>query len=132
MSAAVILVVDDDEDLLAMARFIFEGAGYFIVTASNGREALAAVAARMPDVIVLDMKMPVMDGADFAAELRRRYVRRPPIVVVTAADDARKRAIDIGAAGWVGKPFDIRDLLHAVAEQLRCDQFQGSRARSAQ
>jgi CheY-like chemotaxis protein len=65
-------------------------------------------------VILLDMKMPVMDGATFVAELDRGKWTPPPIVVLSAADDVRKRATDVGAAGWLAKPFDVEDLTRAV------------------
>ena len=115
---ATVLIVDDDEDIVAVLRFVLESDGYGVVTAGDGRAGLDAVAARRPDLIVLDMKMPVMDGAAFVAELRRRETAPPPIVVVTAADDARKRARDVDAAGWLAKPFDMVDLQRAVAAQV--------------
>jgi CheY-like chemotaxis protein len=109
-----VLVIDDDEDIREMVRFILEGRGYAVDTAANGREGLEAVAAQRPDVILLDMKMPVMDGAAFVAELDRSDGTPPPIVVLSAADDVRKRAGDVGAAGWLAKPFDLEDLTRAV------------------
>ncbi len=68
----------------------------------------------MPDLILLDMKMPVMDGASFASELRRRAPRCPPVVVLTAAADPRKQALEIGAARGIGKPFELDELLEAI------------------
>ena len=72
----------------------------------------------MPDLILLDMKMPVMNGWVFAKEYHRRYDKGAPIIVVTAADDARQRAIETGAVGWISKPFDADDLLRAVSAQF--------------
>jgi urea transport system substrate-binding protein len=127
MSSAgrTVLVIDDDADLLDMVRFILERYGWVVVTAGNGREGIEKVAQQRPDLIMLDMKMPVMDGATFVAELHRRDASPPPIVVLTAADDARKRAADVGAADWLAKPFDLRDLVHAVEVRL------GGHSRSA-
>ena len=116
--AASILVVDDEQDLLDLVRLVLEGEGYAVVTVSDGKQALDQVAVAMPDLILLDMKMPVMDGKQFATAFRRMYRDAAPILVVTAADDARKRALDIGAAGWIAKPFELPDLLCAVRAQL--------------
>jgi len=113
-----VLVVDDDVDLLGMLEILLEGVGYQVVTAGEGGEALERVACQMPDVILLDMKMPGMNGWDFAREFRTRYDRQSPIVVLTAAEDARKRAEEIGAEGYLGKPFDIDELLRVVEKHL--------------
>ena len=115
--AAVILVVDDDQDLLDLVQFMLEAKGYEVTTALDGRAALDAVAIREPDLILLDLKMPVMDGGAFAAAFRSRH-GKAPIVVVTAADDARKRAAEIAAADWLAKPFETDDLLAAVERNL--------------
>lgn len=90
--------------------------GYAVVTATNGAEALAVLAAVEPAAILLDMRMPVMDGWQFVRALdgRRRTI---PIIVMTAAQDARQWAREIGAAGWVAKPFDLLELLEAVERQ---------------
>lgn len=112
--APSILVVDDDEDIVEMVSMILEQRGWHVVTAADGRQGLEAVAAACPDLILLDMKMPVMDGPTFAAELRRRYKPAPPIVVLTAAADARQCALDIGAADSIAKPFDLAELVGTV------------------
>ena len=114
----LVLVVDDDVALLGMVEMIMQGEGYRVTTALEGQEALAKVMQEMPDVILLDMKMPGMDGWEFAREFRTRYDRRAPIVVLTAAEDARKRAEEIGAEGYLGKPFDIDDLVRVVGRQV--------------
>jgi CheY-like chemotaxis protein len=116
--AANVLVVDDDEDVVELLRFLLESNGYRATVAMNGREALEAVVSGLPDLILLDLKMPIMDGPTFALELRRRHSSAPPIVVVTAADDARKRATEISAAGWIAKPFEPAELLSVVARHL--------------
>ena len=122
-----VLVVDDDEDILELVRFVLEGAGYAVVTARDGKQALEAVAAAMPALVLLDMKMPVMDGKQFATEFRRLYGDAAPIVVITAADDARKQALEIGADGWIAKPFELPDLVRAV----RAESVARSRRRAA-
>jgi CheY-like chemotaxis protein len=64
------------------------------------------------------MKMPVMGGREFAEEYRRREPQAAPIVVVTAADDAQKRAAEVGASAWIGKPFDPEALVEKVDDLL--------------
>jgi len=113
-----VLVVDDERDLVDVMLFVLHEAGYAARSAGNGRQALEAVAAQMPALILLDMLMPVMDGWQFARELRARYGRVVPIVVVTAAEDARARSEEIGADEVLPKPFDVDDLLRLVARHV--------------
>jgi urea transport system substrate-binding protein len=87
--------------------------GYEVTEASNGADALQAVEATPPDVILLDMRMPILDGWGFAAEMRERG-HGIPIVVMTAARDAAHWANDIAATAFVSKPFGYDDLISAV------------------
>jgi CheY-like chemotaxis protein len=114
----LILVVEDDEDLLAIIQMMLEASGFEVLTAANGREALERVAVRMPSVILLDLKMPVMNGWQFAAEFRARFNPRARIVVMTAADHASERAREIAAEGWLAKPFERAQLIEALGAQL--------------
>jgi len=108
-----VLVVDDDPTIRATVSDILELEGYKVSTATNGAEALREVERGHPDVVVLDMRMPVMDGWSFARELHQRDLD-VPILVVTAAQNARVWANEIDAAGYLAKPFDLLDLLDAV------------------
>ena len=108
-----ILVVDDDPNVLAMVTDILLFEGYTIQTATNGAEALAKVDQTMPALVLLDMRMPVLSGWDFARILKERDIHLP-ILVMTAAHDAHKWAEEIGASGYVAKPFHLPDLLDAV------------------
>lgn len=112
--AKVVLVVEDDEDLMHLVSMLLGACGYRVVAAGNGREALERVEGELPDLILLDMKMPVMGGAEFAWEFRARHAAKTPIIVVTAAADARRSAEAIHADGWLGKPFDPDALLATV------------------
>jgi DNA-binding response OmpR family regulator len=114
-----VLVVEDDSDLAALMEMILRDAGYLVRTAGDGRRALDLVAAAMPGVILLDMRMPVMNGREFARAFAERHGRAAPIVVVTAAENARLRAEEIGADGWLEKPFDLDAVVDAVAHHLR-------------
>jgi DNA-binding response OmpR family regulator len=113
-----VLVVDDDAELLGMLQMVLEEAGYRVITAGEGHEALKKVEEELPGVILLDMKMPGMDGWEFARELRARHDRLVPIVVLTAAEDARQRAEEIEAESYLGKPFEIPELLALVESHL--------------
>jgi two-component system chemotaxis response regulator CheY len=114
-----ILVVDDEPDIRATVQAMLEIEGYVVGQAANGADALAAVERDRPDLILLDMRMPVLDGWGFAAELRRRRLDIP-VVVMTAARDAARWASEIAAPAFVAKPFRFDDLLTAV-ERARPD-----------
>jgi CheY-like chemotaxis protein len=113
-----VLVVDDNADLVEVMAMTLEDAGYSVRSARNGREALDAVSERRPDLVLLDMLMPVMDGWQCARELRARYGRDLPIVVVTAAEHARASAEQIDADDVLSKPFDLSLLLRLVARYV--------------
>ena len=109
------LVVDDDPDIRELLFTALEDEGFEVVPAGNGQEALAIIKTFRPDVIVLDLMMPVMDGWTFAHAYHERPGPHAPIVVLTAARDAEARAVQIRADGYLGKPFDMDDLLRLVA-----------------
>ena len=113
MPDAPILVVDDDESIRTTVSDVLDLEGFRVVTAANGAEALERVAQSQPAVVLLDMRMPVMDGWAFAHEVAVRGIR-VPILVMTAADNARAWAEEIGADGYVAKPFDLNELISAV------------------
>jgi DNA-binding response OmpR family regulator len=115
-SSPLVLVVEDDPDLVVLVEMLLVEEGYRVRTAPEGNAALARVAEEMPSLVLLDMRMPGMDGWEFAREFRTRHGRAAPIVVVTAAEDARARAQEIDADGWLAKPFDLDDVL-AIAER---------------
>jgi CheY-like chemotaxis protein len=109
-----ILVVDDDPSILEAVSELLEMEGYAVATAVDGADALSSIEREPPGLILLDMRMPVLDGWGLARELHRRGLE-VPIVVMTAARDAAGWAKEIGARGYLAKPFDISDLLDAVA-----------------
>jgi CheY-like chemotaxis protein len=119
--AVRVLVVDDEPPIRDLMRRVLEDDGYEVATAANGAEALHRVAGFAPNVILLDMAMPVMDGRAFAEAYRERGGPPPvaPIIVVTAAGDAAGRAEQLRAAGFIAKPFDIDQLTSRVAEAAR-------------
>jgi CheY-like chemotaxis protein len=111
--ACAVLVVDDDPDIVATVVDILQFEGYATQTARNGAEALEVVEQSRPNVVLLDMRMPVLDGWGFAREVQRRCLA-VRILVMTAAQDARAWAAEIHADGYVPKPFDLPQLLHEV------------------
>ena len=111
---AHVLVIDDDRELAEFEARLLAGKGHRVVTAGDGVEALLCIEREMPDVILLDMRMPVMDGRAFAREYHARYRARAPIVVTTASEDPERCALAIGAEAWLAKPFGFHDLLEAV------------------
>ncbi len=108
-----VLVVDDDPAIRDAVRDALEAAGMRVTVASDGAEALEQVLSEEPCVVLLDMRMPVMDGWGFARAIRERGMDLP-VVVMTAAADARRWANEIGAMGVVPKPFALSELISAV------------------
>ena len=108
-----ILVVDDDPDILETLSDFLDFEGYLVETATNGAEALQAVERAQPALVLLDMRMPILDGWGFAHELQRRGIKLP-IVVMTAARDAQAWAREIAAEGCLPKPFNLTDVLVTV------------------
>lgn len=111
-----ILVVDDDEAILDVVADVLRFEGYPVETAVDGAEALAAVERRPPALVLLDMRMPGVDGWAFARTVAERGIELR-ILVMTAARDAEGWAEEIGAQGYLAKPFDIGELLDAVRAQ---------------
>ena len=108
-----VLVVDDDTSILDTVSSILSGEGYDVVSASTGQEALEAVSRTRPLLILLDMRMPVMDGWAVARALREQGIK-VPIVVMTAAESAKRWAEEVGAEGYLAKPFGLDELLDTV------------------
>ena len=117
---ARVLVVDDDElirDTLATA---LSDEGYAVRVAGDGRAALDTLGEWLPDLIVLDLMMPVMDGQAFRAAQRSEEITADiPVIVLSAAHNVLARAADLGAAAVFPKPFDLGTLLDAVETALR-------------
>jgi EAL domain-containing protein (putative c-di-GMP-specific phosphodiesterase class I)/CheY-like chemotaxis protein len=105
-----ILVVDDELAIAEMIRDILTERGFQVLVAANGAEALRVVEQTAIDVVLLDMNMPVLDGAGFVAAIRERGLRIP-IVVMTAGPSAQRWAKELQADGYLSKPFDIDHLV---------------------
>jgi two-component system, OmpR family, KDP operon response regulator KdpE len=114
-----ILVVDDDIQLLRALRINFTARGYDIRTAGDGKTALRTAADHLPDVVVLDLGLPDLDGTDVITELRT--FTTVPIIVLSARTDSTDKvhALDRGADDYVTKPFRIEELMARVRAALR-------------
>ena len=114
-----ILVIDDDPDILALLELTLASAGFEVATATDGQMALAALDVTPPDLVLLDMGMPVLDGWGFARAYRDRPGPRAPVVVLTAVRDGASLAAEIGADGHLDKPFDVSELLTLAGRYAR-------------
>jgi DNA-binding response OmpR family regulator len=114
-----ILVVDDELRIVELARDYLEHAGFAVITAADGPSALMMARTRKPDVVVLDLGLPGMDGLDVARTLRRES--SVPILMLTARDDELDRVLglEIGADDYVTKPFSPRELVARIRAILR-------------
>ena len=120
LKSKTILVVEDDKDIVFSLHLLLEAKGYTIQSAGNGLIALEYLQTHgMPELILLDMKMPIMSGWDFSVEFSANYKKRCPVIVMTAAADAKNRAKDINATGWIEKPFILKDLSDLVEATLQ-------------
>lgn len=117
----LILVADDDEDILALVRAVLERSGFEVVAVADGAEALASVGTRRPDLAVLDITMPYVDGLEVLRRLRAdAETAELPVVLLSAqAQEADiERGFETGATAYVKKPFSPRELAARVAELL--------------
>ena len=114
-----ILVVDDEPRIVDLARDYLEHAGFAVLTAVDGPSALKAARIRKPDLLVLDLGLPGMDGLDVARAIRRDST--VPIIMLTARDDELDRVLglEIGADDYVSKPFSPRELVARIRAILR-------------
>lgn len=114
-----ILVVDDESAILQTLRFNLERSGYEVVTASDGRSAIAMAQREQPDLIVLDIMLPVLDGIEACKEIRK--FSAVPIIMLTAKDQEIDKvlALELGADDYVTKPFALHEFLARVKARLR-------------
>jgi two-component system, OmpR family, alkaline phosphatase synthesis response regulator PhoP len=116
-----ILCVDDERDVTDLVSFHLLRAGYSVRTAASGREALACIQVQKPDLIVLDLMLPDIDGFGVCEILRRHSATATiPIVILTAwaTNDARHLGLELGALDYLTKPFSPKELVHRVAQLL--------------
>ncbi len=126
---SLILVVDDEPNIVKLARMYLEREGYQVISEGDGQKALEAIALRKPDLVVLDVMLPSLDGFEVCRQLRAAD-NPVPIIMVTARDDDIDKilGLELGADDYLTKPFNPRELVARIRAVLR----RGSTARSEQ
>jgi len=117
-----VLVVDDEPDILGVVTYQLSREGFRVSTALNGREAFEAATAEVPDLIVLDLMMPELDGYETLSLLRgQAKTSRIPVILLTARDEDedRIRGLELGADDYVTKPFNAKELVLRIQAVLR-------------
>jgi DNA-binding response OmpR family regulator len=117
-----ILSVDDERDVTDLVDFHLTRAGFDVITASSGRAALDAIAVRHPDLIILDLMLPDIDGFGICEILRRHPdTATIPIIILSAwaTNDARNLGLELGALDYVTKPFSPKKLVEHVNHLLK-------------
>lgn len=127
MKGARVLVVEDEPQMLRSLRLVLTGHGYDVVTATTGQAALAEAMRRLPDLVLLDLMLPDLDGREVCRRLRERS--SVPIIVLSARGEEQTKveALDLGADDYLTKPFGTDELLARMRVALR----HAARARSA-
>jgi two-component system cell cycle response regulator DivK len=119
-ASALILVAEDDEDNRFVMRTLLEMRGYRVVEATNGQEAVQVAARDQPDLILMDLKMPVLNGLAAMRHIRQHEARRVPIIALSAYDPLQHRAVAIAAGcdDYVLKPIDYDGLEGLIKSML--------------
>lgn len=116
-----ILIVDDEPDLLSVLHFGLEVEGFDVLEASDGEQGLNMARQHTPDLIVLDLMLPRMDGYKVCRSLKfdERY-RRIPVFILSArsGETDRRLALDLGADAYITKPYDMKDLVSRIRNRL--------------
>lgn len=120
-----VLVVDDEPSIVTLLKFNLEQSGYNVLTAEDGRKGLDTALKEKPDLIVLDLMLPGMDGMDVCKTLRQEKVNTP-ILMLTAKDDEFDKilGLELGADDYLTKPFSPREVVARVKAILRRSQFE--------
>jgi len=137
---AKILVVDDDPDIIKATSRVLESRGYHVITALNGEECLEKIREERPDLIILDLLMPKLDGFGVCRELRENsqyaeYADIPILVATAVREDASRRryeletGVDLDVDGYLEKPIRPLDLVHRVEKLLEKSKGQSSKSK---
>jgi DNA-binding response OmpR family regulator len=117
-SSGPVLVVDDDPAVLRMICRALQDEGLRVIAAANGRLAVERARLQAPDLVVLDMSLPLLGGADVAAELRATFGAGLPILLITADGRPAEKARRLGAYAYLSKPFDVDEFVATVHRGL--------------
>ncbi len=122
MNKPLVLIVEDNVDNYELVRFLLERAGYQVLSAANGLEGIDAAKREQPDLVLMDLSMPEMDGWKATAQMKaEETTRHIPVLALTAhtLPGDRKRAIDAGCDGYISKPINVASFDKLVATLLR-------------
>lgn len=122
MADAKVLIVDDEEHIVELLKFNLSNAGYRVITANNGLDALALARENKPDLIFLDLMLPGMDGFDVCKEIKKnKDTSKSAIIMLTAKGEELDKilGLELGADDYITKPFSIRELLARAKAVLR-------------
>jgi len=118
--AEKILVADDEQEIRNLLDHFLKGQGYEVILASDGNEALRLASEKNPQVIILDIKMPGLDGLEVCKRLKEKeQTKLIPVIVITGFEDNKMEALNIGADDFVNKPFDMAEISSRVKSALR-------------
>jgi CheY-like chemotaxis protein len=124
----LILIVDDSADNLAMMSLDLQQQGYRVVTAANGEDAITVATATMPNLILMDINLPTLDGLGATRRIRENEsLREVPIIAITAfgTEGFQRAAYDAGVSGYLTKPIDL-DRMHQLMARLLSPNSSGS------
>lgn len=118
-----ILVVEDDRNILSMIQTLLDAGGYQVLSAQRGQQGILVLSSHVPDLVVLDLGLPDMDGEEFIRIVRGSSM--VPIIVLSARSDERDKvsALDLGANDYITKPFGTGELLARVRASLRINRM---------
>jgi len=119
VSSARVLVVDDEPEILRTLRLVLTGNSFSVVVAENGEQALEEISRRLPDLILLDLMLPGIDGLEVIRQVRARST--VPIIVLSARGEelTKVQALELGADDYISKPFGAKELIARVRVALR-------------
>ncbi len=120
MPGKKILVIDDEEQLALAVKIRLQSKGYQVLSAGNGRQALEVMSQDRPDLVLLDVLMPIMDGYSCLREINQRFGRgKMPVIILTARDQLKELFDLEGIEDYIIKPFDHEDLLVRIERVLQ-------------
>ena len=122
MAEGKVLVVDDEEHIVELLKFNLENTGYKVITANNGNDAISLAKENKPDLVLLDLMLPGMDGFDVCKEIKRNTeTRKTAIIMLTAKGEEFDKilGLELGADDYITKPFGIMELISRVKALLR-------------
>ena len=114
-----ILVIDDDEEMLALVQIALEEDGYLVSTANSGQTAISSYSTINPDLVLLDIRMPLLNGYEVLEKIRE--ISNVPVIMLTGVQDANSvaQSLNLGADDYIRKPFSVQEFLAHVRAKLR-------------